>query len=215
MTDSMTDEALDELIRRELVSVSAPAELRQKLLQPELLEAKRGRGWFSLAANDGWFYRALPVAACLVAALGIATWSSNNGHAALEQEIFAHMYMEAGALTNTAVITLPAVNSRMEDVMGAHLEMSEAVANLEVTFAKDCWVANGVAFHMVMQGETGAVTVMMIPSTGHDAEFNISDDKYSGLVTPTDGGYLVVVGNKQEPIAAYRNLLAGNLDWEY
>lgn len=220
MTDRMTDDKLDELIRRELVSVSAPIELRQKLLQPELLAAGRNRDWFNLAANDGLFYRLLPVAASLVAALGIALWSSNNGHAALEQEIFAHMYMEAGALTSTAVIALPAVNLRMEDAMGAHLEMSEAVANLEVTFAKDCWVAKGVAFHMVMKGKTGAVTVMMIPSTdfgnaNKDAEFNISDAEYSGLVTPTDGGYLVVVGNKQEPIAEYRNLLAGNLDWEY
>lgn len=215
MTDRMTDQELDELIRRELVSVSASAELRQKLLHPEQLEAARGRGLFGLAANASLFYRLLPVAASLVAALGIAVWSSNNRHAALEQEIFAHMYLETGALTNTDVIALPAVNSRLENVMGAHLEMSEDVEKLEVTFAKDCWVAKGIAFHMVMKGETGAVTVMIIPSTQRDAEFNISDAKYNGLVTPTDGGYLVVVGNKQEPIAEYRNLLAGNLDWEY
>ncbi len=212
MTDRMTDEQLEESIRRELLSVSAPAELRQKLLQVSALPAQ--------AANDSLFRRILPVAACLAVALGITLWTTNDQHEALEdaleKEIFAHMYLE-GQLDNAtaSVIPLSAVNDRMEQVMGAHLEMSEAVSDLQVTFAKDCWVAQQVAFHLIMKGKTGAVTVMMIPSESKDAEFDISDERFNGLVTPTDGGYLVVVGNKQEPIAEYRNLLSRNLGWEY
>lgn len=211
----VNDEQLDDLIRRELMSVSAPAELRQKLLQPELL-APRARGWFGSAANDSVFRRLLPVAACLVVALGIAFWSTDKRHALLEDEIFSHMYLE-GQLDNANATSIPmnAVNARMEQWMGAHLELSEAVEDLEVTFAKDCWVAQQVAFHLIMKGETGAVTVMMIPSQDKDREFNISDATHNGLVTPTDGGYLVIVGNKQEPIAEYRNLLSSKLEWEY
>lgn len=208
----MTDNDLDELIRRELTSVSASAELRQKLLQPEQLKP-RASSWFG-AANDSVYRRLLPVAASLVAALGIAFWTVNDSHAALEEEIFTHMYME-GQLdnANASVIPLNTVNARMESWMGAHLEMSEA--DMKVTFAKDCWVAKQMAFHLIMQGQTGAVTVMMIPGEDQYDEFNISDERYSGLVTPTDGGYLVVVGNKQEPIAEYRNLLSSKLEWEY
>jgi hypothetical protein len=219
ISDRITDKELDELIRRELLSVSAPAELRQKLLQPDLLAPRKATvaSLFGLSANDGIFRRALPVAACLVIALGVAFWTTDKRHAALEEEIFAHMYLEEGLLDRPQadLISLPTVNSRMEEVVGAHLEMSEAVEKLEVTFAKDCWVAKKIGFHLVMKGEKGAVTVMMIPSKDKDVEFNISDSRFDGLVTPTDGGYLVVVGNKQEPIAEHRNLLSGNLDWEY
>jgi hypothetical protein len=219
ITDPITDKELDELIRRALLSVSAPAELRQKLLQPELLAPRKADvlSLFGLSANDGIFRRVLPVAACLVIAMGIAFWSTDTRHAALEEEIFAHMYLEEGLLDRpqAELISLPIVNSRMEEVVGAHLQMSEAVENLEVTFAKDCWVARKIGFHLVMKGEMGAVTVMMIPSQDKDVEFNISDARFDGLVTPTDGGYLVVVGNKQEPIAEYRTLLSSQLDWEY
>jgi hypothetical protein len=223
MSESMNlnDNELDELIRRELLSVSAPAELRQKLLQPELL-APRARGWFGVVAtngaNDSVFRRLLPVAASLVIALGIAFWSTDfsAGRDALADEIFSHIYLE-GQLdnANAAIIPLATVNTRLENWMGAHLDEAD-MEDLKVTFAKDCWVAKQMAFHMIMKGETGAITVMMIPNEGGAAsEFNISDDTYSGLVTPTDGGYLVVIGNKREPLTAYRNLLSGKLEWEY
>lgn len=215
---TLTDQELDELIRRELLSVSAPAELRQKLLQPEQLAPAR-RSWFS-AANDGIFRRVLPVAACLVVALGIAFWNTDDSRALLADEVFTHMYME-GQLdnANAAEIPLATVNDRMEQWMGAHLNAEDA--DLQVTFAKDCWVAKQMAFHMIMKGKTGPVTVMMIPGDGAATtgaagkEFNFSDATYSGVVTPTDGGYLVVIGNKREPLTAYRNLLTGRLEWEY
>jgi hypothetical protein len=160
------------------------------------------------------FRRLLPVAASFVAAMGIALWTLNDSHAALAEEIFTHMYQE-GQLDNAGATLIPlnTVNARMESWMGAHLDLADA--DMKVTFAKDCWVAKQMAFHMIMQGKNGAVTVMMIPGKDQHDEFNISDAQYSGLVTPTDGGYLVVVGNKQEPIAEYRNLLSSKLDWEY
>jgi hypothetical protein len=215
MTDNLKEQELDDLIRRELLSVSAPAELRQKLLQPEQLKP-RATPWFG-AANDSMFRRLLPVAASLVAALGIAFWTTSDSQAALEDEIFTHVYQE-GQLdnANAALIPLNTVNARMEAWMGAHLNASGVAAgDLKVTFAKKCWVAKQMAFHLIMQGETGAVTVMMIPASDQYGEFDISDERLSGLVTPTEGGYLVIVGNKQEPIAEYRNLLSGKLDWEY
>lgn len=222
MNRKMNDQEFDELLRRELLSVNAPAELRQKLLQVEDVQPL-ARSWFgrALSANDGVLRRALPVAACLVIALGIAFWSVNDPQRDfLEDEIFEHMYLE-GQLdnANAAVLPLETVNKRLQQWMGANLEMSEADADLNVTFAKDCWVAKQVAFHMIMKGETGAVTVMMIPDKdpGGDTarEFSISDATWSGVVTRTNAGYLVVVGNKREPLTAYRNLLSGKLEWEY
>lgn len=220
MNRNLNDKELDELIRGTLLSVSAPADLREKLLQPEAL-APQSRPWHAfVGANDAIFRRVLPVAACLVVALGIAFWSTTDRQAALENEIFTHMYLE-GQLDNddAEVLPLEIVNTRLKQWMGAHLAADGNDKELDVTFAKDCWVAKQATFHMIMKGQTGAVTVMMIPDPeprgGAEREFNISDAKYSGLVTPTERGYLVVVGNKREPLTAYRNLLTGRLEWEY
>jgi hypothetical protein len=225
MNRNLNDKELDELIRGTLLSVSAPADLRDKLLrlEPEA-SAPQARPWYAFAsANDGIFRRVLPVAASLVVALGIAYWGTNDSQAALENEIFTHLYLE-GQLDNehADVLPLDIVNSRLKQWMGAHLDKADhdqGDTDLDVTFAKDCWVGKQATFHMIMKGETGAVTVMMIPDRtaigGAEREFNISDATYSGLVTPTERGYLVVIGNKREPLTAYRNLLSGRLEWEY
>lgn len=220
MNRNLNDKELDELIRGTLLSVSAPAELREKLLQPEA-PAPQPRPWHAfISANDAIFRRILPVAACLVVALGIASWSTTDRQAALENEIFTHMYLE-GQLDNenADILPLEIVNTRLKQWMGARLAADRNDSDLDVTFAKDCWVAKQATFHMIMKGQTGAVTVMMIPDResigGAGREFSISDAKYSGLVTPTERGYLVVVGNKREPLTAYRNLLTGRLEWEY
>src|SRR5690606_20409694 len=83
MNRNLNDKELDELIRGTLLSVSAPAELREKLLGLEP-DAPQSRPWHAfISANDGIFRRVLPVAACLVVALGIAFWSSGDGQVAL------------------------------------------------------------------------------------------------------------------------------------
>ncbi|MDY6983547.1 MAG: DUF3379 family protein [Pseudomonadota bacterium] len=222
MNPNLNDNEFDELIRGTLLSVSAPAELREKLLrQASEAPAPQSRPWHAfISANDGIFRRMLPVAACLVVALGIAFWSTGDSQTALGDEIFTHMYLE-GQLdnANADVLPLETVNARLKQWMGAHLDVKKGDKDLDVTFAKDCWVAKQAAFHIIMKGETGAVTVMMIPDRepidGVDREFNISDATFSGLVTPTERGYLVVIGNKREPLTAYRNLLTGRLEWEY
>jgi hypothetical protein len=225
MNRNLDDKELDELIRGTLLSVSAPSNLREKLLQlePEAPATQARPGHAFASANDGIFRRVLPVAACLVVAMGIAYWSSDDRQALLQDEIFTHLYLE-GQLdnANADVLPLDVVNSRLQQWMGAHLEKADhdkSGKDFDVTFAKDCWIAKQATFHMIMKGETGAVTVMMIPDRtaidGDAREFNISDETYSGVVTPTDHGYLVVIGNKREPLTAYRNLLSGRLEWEY
>ncbi|HEY0963255.1 MAG TPA: DUF3379 family protein [Pseudomonadales bacterium] len=220
MNRNLHDKELDELIRGTLLSVSPPADLHQRLLQLDAPAPQpQPRAW-PASANDGIFRRVLPVAACLVVALGIAFWSTTDRQAQLADEIFTHMYLE-GQLDNAAADVLPlaTVNTRLKQWTGAHLDVADEKDDLDVTFAKDCWVAKQAAFHMIMKGESGPVTVMMIPDRdsigGAAREFNISDAKYSGLVTPTERGYLVVIGNKREPLTAYRNLLTGRLEWEY
>jgi len=205
-----------------LTSVQAPAELRQKLLNiSHQAPARTGLfGAFGFAANaDSFIRRALPIAACLVVALAIGMYNRSHKLANLQADLFAHVYGETAYLASLnngpTSVSMPEVNARMEEVVGAHLNLADDINKLEVSFAKDCWVAQQVAYHLIMRGKTGDISVMMIPDLELDGEFSIADDQYNGLITPTDGGYLVVIGSKQEPITEYRNLLSSNLAWEY
>jgi hypothetical protein len=202
-------------------SVHADAALHLKLLQIADQDDNLADADVSLvppaitASNDSIWRRALPVAACLMLVLSLVLYYRPDLNVELEHEIFAHVYGEQRFLDNKADISLSEVNTKMDDVLGTHLQNSAAIKNLAVRFADDCWIANAKALHLIVKGETGPVTLIMIPGSVAASEFKIADERFRGIVTPTSGGTLVILGNQQEPIEDYRRLMATNLDWEY
>lgn len=197
-------DGFDARLHSVMHAVDVPTDLQQRLLQiPDA------------AANDSSFLRRLlPTAAVLLLAIGMGLYYQPGAEAELAGEIFGHIYLEEPYFGDGKVLPLAEVNARMQLATGQQLE-PEASAALEVTFAKDCYIAKQRTMHLVVTGETGPVNVMMIPAQVVEREVEIDDQRFAGLVTPASGGTLVVVGNKQEPIRAYRDLMATSLEWEY
>lgn len=197
-------------------SVNAPASLKQKLLDVPLEDTSvNSPPLTKTAANDSfvWTKRLLPVAACLLLTIGIAMnyWPSQKSE--LELEIFAHIYYEAAFLDIKTEIPMSDVNQKMFDTLGVEFEDTPELENLQVHVAGECWVAKENAIHMVMEGNAGALSVIMLPNSPLKEEVSISDDRFEGLITPTPGGNLVVVGEKGEAISQYSYLLASNISW--
>ncbi len=213
--------AFNSRLKLGMHSVSADAALRSKLLQVPDQDANLVVADVSVtpalmaAGNDSMWRRALPVAACLFLILGLVLYFRPDLNLELENELLAHVYSEEFLFSNQNQIPLAEVNARMDEVVGAHLLTTADTKNLKVTFAKDCWIAKAKAMHMIVKGKAGPVTMIMFPSSIAASEFNIADERLRGVVTPTAGGTLVVIGNKQEPIEEYRKLMSTNLDWEY
>ena len=212
----------DTRLRYTLCEVNAPADLKQKLLDPTSLassEAATGN-----SANAGWFSlrRILPVAACLLLAIGILLLDqgkrSADTRAALSEEILAHVYNELAFLEFQQALPLQLVNTTMDEAIHAKLALdNKDMGDMKVTYASDCWVARHISFHLIMKGRNSPVSVLIIPNPPVDSEFDIADERFEGLVTPTSGGNLVVIGekHKREPIHEYRTLLTHNLHWKY
>lgn len=207
-------DAFEARLQAGLSSVQVPAGLQQRLLQipdqvPEVAAAR------AEAANESQFLRRLlPAAAALLVAIGIGLYYEPDLNAALASEIFGHIYMEEPFYGEGEVLAMAEVNARLQPVTGDSLQ-AEGSDALEVTFAKDCYIAKNRTMHLVVKGSTGPVNVMMIPDQVVDREVTITDQRFSGLMTPASGGTLVVVGNKQEPIREYRDLVAAQLHWDY
>ena len=93
---------------------------------------------------------------------------------------------------------------------------SPDMSNIEIDVSEDCWVdfQNGVkGVHIVMKGNVGQITVMVIPNEPIGGQIAISDDRFEGVITPTPGGNLVVIGEKEESIQQYSTMLAANITW--
>lgn len=211
---------LDELQRfedklEEALRVDVPVTLKARLLSPSLLA--------QTAENDappsapmkprGLLARLLPAAACVAIAWGAAldVWQPHPDPV-LEHEIFSHIYRELSYLGMDNVVTLDAVNRYMATLQG-QLRPGEGPENIEIRVADDCWVAGSDTVHLVMEGDRGAVTVLLVRNTPVEREFPINDARFTGLVTPTRGGNLVVVGEKQERLGRYKRLISDRLVW--
>lgn len=214
------DAAFDARLRAVMHAVQAPADLQARLLRiPDLAAEQSGEVNTTTAqlpaANDpGFLRRLLPAAAALLLAIGIGLYYQPDLNAALAGEIFGHIYKEEPNFGDGTALSLSEVNARIAPFTGEALQ-PEASEALEVSFAKDCYIARQRTMHLVVKGKTGPVNVMMIPGQVVDSEVRIADQRFNGLVTPASGGTLVVVGNKQEPISATRDQVASSLHWEY
>lgn len=193
-----------------LFAVAAPAGLQERLLAlPDQLQP------VAEAANEPqWWRRLLPAAAALLLAIGIGMYYQPDLNARLASEIFGHIYVEEPYYGDGSTLSLAEVNARLATVSATPLDADDA-AQLGVSFAKDCYVAKQRTMHLVVKGSTGPVNVMMIPAQVVTDEVRIADGRFNGLVTPGSDGTLVVVGNKQEPLARTRDLVASSLHWRY
>jgi len=45
------------------------------------------------------------------------------------------------------------------------------------------------------------------------AEFTFEDSRFSAMVIPYNGGNLIIIGEKQESLTNYRELLSENVDF--
>lgn len=216
----MNEQKFDQLLQQVLRAPTPAADLQQKLLaiantDPADNVTVLAATARPLAANDALWRRALPVAACLGVLLILSDRFQPGPAQTIEEEILAHVYAEGQFLASTNHVSLADVNARMGDVIGVQLESSPTTQALDVRWSKDCLVDNEPAMHLIVSGDTGPVSLMIVHEQVVDKELPINDDSHTGFITPVQGGTLVVLGNKQEPVRKYLDLIDENLKWEY
>lgn len=209
--------AQDAALKSGLESVSAPTHLKLALLDiPQSDTTTEAVETRCPAANDSFWRRGFQYAAGLFVAVGAATLVLQGQANPMEDMVFNHIYSELSFLEDDSVLTLDDVNEVMNFRIGGSFDDSEEMQNLEIHVTQDCWVdiEDGIqGVHIVMQGSVGPVTVMVIPSAQAGEEQAISNGRFSGVISPTPVGYLVVVGEKDEQITEYTDLLASNMNW--
>jgi hypothetical protein len=205
-------------LHRVMNACPAPAHLEAALLAiPTKLDATQHKPADAarISANDSIWRRALPVAACLALTLGLAVMFQPDRYSQLQNEILQHVYAEESFLSSNMHFTLAEVNTQLKSKIGAKIQSSPAVAGLDVRFMKDCWVDKETAMHLVISGETGPVSMMLVPTEVVDTEVPINDERFTGFVTPVRGGTLVLLGNRQEPLQKYVHMIDDSIDWQY
>jgi len=167
-----------------------------------------------------WFgYRWYAMAAALVLALGLTLSAllipsgPTQAEVAMGQGIIRHIIAETADFTGTDNVNFNRVNQVMATV-GGQMQDNALTRELNITFAKQCLVLPGeIGAHFVMHSDGGVVNIVILQDSLVDREFEVEDDRFSGMVSPIGTGSMILIGDTMEGLENYRNMLAANIDW--
>ena len=155
-----------------------------------------------------WFAMAATVA--LAAFLGFQVGERGHEHGGtLEQQILAHLDGEPEALVVTDV---PVSDSRLESVVPADVATMNHDAGL-ITYAMSCSINGRDVPHLVIQGEKGPITIMLMPHEKVDGASEIEGDNIHGLIIPVGDGSIAIIGEKEESLDRVQQSVVDSVSW--
>lgn len=156
-----------------------------------------------------WFAAAASV---LVAAF-IGIRSGNMGgsnYDSLADEVLAHVTHAPSALQVTDV-----------KVSDAHLNevVPESIAAMDhnsglITFAETCPISGNDVPHLVIQGEHGPITIMLLPNEKISAAISLNDENSHGVILPVGDGSIAIVGSREEKLEDVQKKILQSVTWE-
>ena len=197
--------ALDRKIGRAL-AIEVPS-----LSMPELPEIDTadvvplaGRPRFTMPA---W----MAVAAVLVlgAFIGIRMLGNNVEYPSLADEIVAHLDHEPYALR---VTDKPVSDRRLAKVVPASVATMNHDAGL-ITYAQTCVINGRKIPHLVVQGERGPVTILLLPDEMIDAATRIEGESINGILLPVGSGSVAIIGERDERLDNIQQNVVNSVTW--
>jgi uncharacterized protein DUF3379 len=155
----------------------------------------------------------LAMAASVAFAIGLSFnfMQTSNAYADLGDYALAHVNQEAHMFNNNNVskITLASLNEKMASYNGS---FSQSLGTL--ISASYCNFDDIKALHLVYQGQSEPVTVFIIPSdNGLTFDGNFANEHLHGEAQQYKGANVIVVGDKNEPLAQWQTNISKNISW--
>ena len=195
---------LDRTIGRAL-AVDVP-----KLVMPELPDIQadnvvelRRRRWSSPALL------AMAATFVLAAVIGVRMVGTDIEHQSLAEQLLAHLDHEPYALRVTDV---PVSDARLAAVVPADVAALNHDAGL-ITYAQTCPI-NGRDFpHLVIQGERGPVTVLLMPHESVAAPESFTGESVKGIILPVGDGSIAIFGERDEALERIERKVLDSVTW--
>ena len=134
---------------------------------------------------------ATAAAVTLAAFLGVNSFiGHDHGDLSLADEIIAHMDHEPYALRVTDV---PVSDSRLTRIVPANVANVSHDAGL-ITYAQSCEINGDKVPHLVIQGERGPVTIILLPDEKVDEVTPLEGERFNGVLVPVGDGSIAIIG---------------------
>ncbi len=161
--------------------------------------ARRGAPvWLALAAS-----------VIVAAFLGVRLVCTGANYDSLAEEIIAHLDHEPWALT---VSDTPVSDARLSRVVPANVARMNHDAGL-ITYAQSCIINGNTVPHLVIQGETGPVTILLMPDEKVSTAVDLEGENVNGVLLPVGDGSIAIIGNRGERLDPIRKNVESSVMW--
>ena len=149
------------------------------------------------------------LAASLVIAtvVGVRFLSNDVVYPSLADEIIAHLDHELGALQ----VTDKAVSERKLSRV-VERDVAEIDIGL-ITYARSCVINGHTIPHLVIQGERGPITLLLLPDEMVDSAVALEGVGITGVILPVGNGSIAIIGERDEPLDNLKNRLVNSVKW--
>jgi len=192
---------------------------RARALDRRLLEALR----VPLADDEGNPYQAAAsisrfadrswtgLAASMVLGLGLAllTWWSAP-HGAIAQDLVAHVRHEEIALVSTDA-RVP--YGQLDEVL-RRSGTTMPDGTVPISYARSCMFRGRLVPHLVVQGENGPVTVMILPDVKVKKPTTFAEQGYFGTILPAAAGSIAVIAGEESDLEEVSEPINESLHWD-
>lgn len=179
------------------------------LAMPELPEIETGNvvtlrrrlsppGWLAVAAT-----------VVLAAFVAVRMLAPGQVYASLADEVLAHMGHEPDSLR----VTDEAVpDGRLRSVVAGDVAEFDQEKAL-ITYAQTCVINGRDVPHLVMQGERGPVTILLMPEEKVAGAVPLDDATWHGVILPVGNGSIAIIGGRDEAIDDVEQTVLNSVTW--
>ena len=145
----------------------------------------------------------------IAAVLGIRFVGNDVEYSSLAEEVLAHLDHEPKALR----VTDRAVSDRrLYSVVTPDIASMDRSAGL-ISYAQTCVINGREVPHLVLQGERGPVTILLMPDESVEGATALEGEQVDGVILPVGDGSIAIIGERDERIDEIQQRILKSVTW--
>ena len=156
------------------------------------------RAWFAMAATI-----------LLAALVGVLVFDDGVQYDSLGDQVLAHLDHEPAALR---VSSTPVSNASLAKAVPADVASLDHSAGL-ITYVRSCEINGKTVPHLVIQGEHGPVTILLMPEEAVAETVSLDGENIHGVILPVGVGSIAIIGAREEKLERIENSILNSVNW--
>ena len=155
------------------------------------------------------FWFAIAATVVLAASISLRMSGMFATYETLEEEVLAHLDHEPAALR---VTDTPVSDERLQRALPASVAVFDRSEAL-ITYANPCVINGHRVPHLVIQGQYGPVTILLMPEEPVAAATTLDGENVHGVILPVGDGSIAIIGTRNEPLEPIRQQVIESVTW--